>query len=544
MKELRSYQRKAIDSIYDYWRKSDSGHGVVVIPTAGGKSLVMAALVKELCELYPGTRILILSHVKELIAQNHDELIEYWPDAPVGVFSAGIGRKEIQAQVLIASIQSLDKHVHKLDPAPEIVLVDECHLIARSECTRYKTVLKTLGQMYHSMRCVGFSATPYRLDSGWLHLGSDAIFNAIIYEAQIQPLIDQGFLSPVIPYACDSATIKTDGVLHSGKEFIQGALESAAMSGDITEKAVCDMVSRGEHRKKWLVFACGLKHATQISECLEKYEITNKIITGDTPKKERDEIIDTYKNGGTLEDIRCIINVNVLTTGFNVPQIDLIAMMRPTESCGLYVQMVGRGMRMAKGKENCVVLDYAGNTIRHGPIDMVNPKAAENGEGGIAPVKECPQCYALILAQIKVCPYCGFIFPKVEVQIESSPVEAPILKSQVVQDPPQELDVISTEFRIHRKEGKSPSVRIVYNCGMREVSEWISPEAGNQWGSFFYQKACKNIGLSYPYPETAEEFLDRPLPKAEKIVVQEEGMWTRVKKTFWKKEIYEDIIPF
>lgn len=547
-KDLRPYQRKCIDSLYAYWESADSGNGLIVIPTGGGKSLVMAALIKELCERWPGTRSLILSHVKELIQQDFDEIKTYWPEAPIGIFSAGIGRKDIQAQILVAGIQSIDKHAHRLIPPPEIVVVDECHLLPRNETTRYRKVLKTLKQMYPAMKCVGLTATAYRLDSGWLHIGKDAIFDQIVYDVPVQELIDQGYLCPVVPYG-SNVKIDTSSVHHSGKEFVSGELEDAAMAGDITELAVRDMCERAKDRKKWLIFACGKKHAEQIKSCLDTHGINSAIITADTPKTERDELIDMYKNNSSLDPIRALININVLTTGFNVPAIDMIAMLRPTESCGLYVQSVGRGMRIASGKKDCLILDYAGNTIRHGPIDDVHPEAQWEGTGsGIPPVKECPQCWALVLASVRVCPYCGFEFPKVEIQIESTPAQAPLLKSQEPPAQPEELEVDNTEYRIHIKIGKPDSVCITYHCGLTDVREWISPESSNQFGNFYYRKFCEEIRLEYPYPPTARDLLQNILPQAKSIVTIKEGKWDKVKKREWIiRERINDInddIPF
>jgi DNA repair protein RadD len=547
MKELRDYQRKCIDSLYEYWRGENPGHGLLVVPTGGGKSLVMAALIQEICERWPGTRLLLLTHVKELIQQDYDEIRAYWPDAPMGIFSAGIGRKELQAQILVAGIQSIDKHAHRLIPPPEIVLIDEADLIPRSESTRYRKVLKTLSQMYPDMKCIGLSATPYRLDSGWLHLGKDAIFDKIVYDVPVQELIDKGYLCPVVPYG---SPVKIDiaNVHHSGKEFLSYELEEAAMSGDITEQAVNDMVRRAADRKKWLIFACGKKHADQIKAQLDVHGINSAIITDSTPKKERDDIIDMYKNNSARDPIRALINVNILTTGFNAPAIDMIAMLRPTESCRLYVQSVGRGMRTYPGKENCLVLDYAGNTIRHGPIDAVHPEAQWEGDGsGLAPVKECPECFALVLAAVRVCPRCGFVFPKVEIQIESKPSEAPLLKSQVPPAEPEKLDVEYTEYRLHTKTGKPDSVCITYHCGLQDVREWICPESGGQLGQYFYGQFCKAIGIQYPYPPTARDFLQNILPQAKRIISVREGKWDKVKAREWTVRIENNVnddIPF
>lgn len=544
MKSLRPYQREAIDALYQFWQTSH-GNGLIVLPTGAGKSLVMAALVHELCTKWPGTRILILAHVKELLQQTYDEIKGFWPEAPVGIFSAGIGRKEIQSQILVAGIQSIAQHVHKLHPAPEIVIVDEAHLIPRNESTRYLATLKTLGQMYPHLRVVGLSATPYRLDSGWLHKGDGAMFDRIVYDAPVQAMIDQGYLCPVVT-KLPSVQIHTEGVHHSGKEFVAGELEAAAMTGDTTELAVADMVERAKDRKKWLVFCCGLKHAAQVHACLQNHNISAECITGDTNKGDRDRIIEEFKNG-SLDPVRCLVSVGVLTTGFNVPAVDFIALMRPTESVGLYVQMVGRGMRTAPGKIDCLVADYAGLVMRHGPIDAVSPdRKPWTGESdGTPPAKECPECMMIIFAGLRKCPYCGHEFPPVEIAIETKPIEAPILKAQIE---PEEIEVTFTEYVVHKKEGKKNSVRVNFSHALGTISEWIFPEADTQWGHFYYCKACREMGLIEPYPKTAEEFVDvYGLPEATRIWTVPDGKYTRVKRHEWRKrteKVYVDEIPF
>ena len=543
MKELRDYQKQCIKALYDYWKAPGSGNGILVLPTGSGKSLILSAIIKDICTQWPGTRVLVLSHTKELLQQDHDEILGHWPECPLGIFSAGIGRKELASPVLVAGIQSIDKHVHKMYPPPEIVLIDEVHLVSTNDCTRYKKTLTTLKQMYPNLRVVGLSATPYRMDQGFLHHGENALFDQIVYDVPVQSLIDMGYLAPLV---VKSSTVKIDvsSVKKSGGEFMLHELEAAAMKDDITRHAVNDMVERAKDRKKWLIFACGIKHGKEIEHALQANGISCAFVTGETPKNERDEIIDIYKNGGSFEDIRALITVGVLTTGFNVPAIDMIAMMRPTESCGLYIQSAGRGMRVHPGKINCLVLDYAGNTIRHGPIDAVDPSRTPFDGDGVAPAKECPECQTIIHAAIRVCPVCGYEFPKSEIQIKTTPTEAPILKAQIE---PEEIDVSYTEYSVHKKEGKKDSVRIIYSHGLGTISEWVFPEANTQWGNFYYRKFCKELGLSEPYPVDAESFIDRPdLRSAVKIWTVPEGKFDRVKRHEWGGLIkeYMDSIPF
>jgi len=193
---LRPYQSGAIQGIYNYFHE-DTGNPLVVIPTAGGKSLVMATFVEGVLKAYPDQRILIVTHVRELIEQNYTELKKLWPQAPAGIYSAGLKQRDIHARILFAGIQSIHKRVYDVQQC-DLVLIDEAHLIPRSSNTMYRRFLSDLARLNPQMKVIGLTATPYRLDSGLLHEGDDAIFTDIAYEVSVRELIDQGYLSPLI----------------------------------------------------------------------------------------------------------------------------------------------------------------------------------------------------------------------------------------------------------------------------------------------------------------------------------------------------------
>ena len=464
MLTLRPYQRAAIDGIYDYFGRR-SGHPIVVIPTAGGKSLVMATFIREVLEQWPDQRILIVTHVRELIAQNFAEMMRLWPDAPAGVYSAGLGRRDIGARILFAGIQSIHKRAYDVQRC-DLVLVDEAHLIPRASDTMYRRFLDDLAVINPYLKIIGLTATPYRLDSGSLHKGEDALFSDIAYEVSVRELIDQGYLCPLVSKA---ATTRLDvtGVGSRGGEFIPSQLQAAVDKDDITAAAVDEMVAYGRDRRSWLAFCAGVDHAGHVAEAIQARGYTSATIFGDTPKTERDQIVAAFKKG----EIRCLASMGVLTTGFNAPAVDLIAMLRPTKSAGLFVQMAGRGTRLAEGKDNCLVLDFAGNVARHGPIDAVKPKEPGKGDGE-APVKVCPDCDSILAAAIRECPDCGHLFPPPEIKIEASASTLEILSS----GKPQWVAVTGVAYDLHEKPGKPPSLRVDYRCGLMRHREWVCIE--------------------------------------------------------------------
>lgn len=348
MMELRPYQRAAIDTLWGFWGKG-GGNPLVEMATGTGKSVVIATLVRELIETYPDMRVLMLVHVKELVAQNFQALVRTWPQAPAGINSAGLGRRDRFSQVLFASIQSVQRDDCHSIGKRDIVLVDEAHLIPRAGDGMYQKLLGRLRDGVPDMRIAGFTATPYRLDSGRLDRGEGRLFDQIAYSYGIGRGIDDGYLSPLVSKATATA-LDTRGVARRGGEFVAGALEVAVDKDWITRAAVDEIVTFGADRRSWLVFCSGVRHAAHVAEEIRSRGVSCAAVTGETPSGERDRLIAAFKAG----QIRCLTNAMVLTTGFDAPGVDLIAMLRPTLSTGLYVQIVGRGTRLADGKENCI----------------------------------------------------------------------------------------------------------------------------------------------------------------------------------------------
>jgi len=461
MLNLRPYQEAAIAAIYDYFARK-AGHPLVVIPTAGGKSIVLAAFVQSVLQQWPDQRILIVTHVRELIAQNHAEMLGLWPDAPAGIYSAGLGKREIGARILFAGIQSIHRRAYDVQQC-DLVLIDEAHLIPRASDTMYRRFLDTLSRINPHLKVIGFTATPYRLDSGMLHHGDGRLFTDIAYEVSIRDLIAAGYLCPLVSKATE-AKLDVSGVGSRGGEFIASQLQAAVDRGPITHAAIDEIIAHGMDRRSWLAFCSGVEHARHVAAALGERGISCATIFGDTPAAERDRIIASFKRG----QIRALASMGVLTTGFNAPAVDLIAMLRPTKSPGLYVQMAGRGTRLAPGKENCLVLDFAGNVARHGPIDAVRPQAPGEGEGA-PPTKICPNCDSILPAAARVCPDCGHAFPPPELKVAATATTLAILSTQR----PQWIPVTNVRLSRHEKPGKPPSLRVDYQCGLNWHSEWV-----------------------------------------------------------------------
>ncbi len=495
MVELRDYQTAALRALSSRWEHQRGKHLLVVAPTGSGKSLMIASLISEIVK--EGGRVLVLCHRQELIEQDTKALLDL-AGIRCGIYSAGLGIRDMGERVTVAGIQSIGKKAFLFDPW-DVVIVDEAHLIPRKSETLYKKFLDQAQMANPKLKIVGFTATPYRLDSGYLHEGKGAIFDDIAYDIGISELIKEGWLSPVISKG-GIEKIDVSGVHLRGVEYIPEELAHAAEDEVMVKKAVEEIVTLGQDRKGWIVFCSSVKHAQMVEEAFLLKGIQVQTITGETPSKDREKWLDHYKG----EKLRCLVNVNVLTTGFDAPHTDLIALLRPTKSAGLYIQMVGRGCRVAPGKADCLVLDYAGCVMEHGPIDQV--RIRKKGEGGEeAPAKECPKCQMLLHISAKECPECGYIFPERKIAAhDESAYEGAVLSDQIRSE---EIKVDGVRYYLHQKAGKPDSIRVEYRCGLMTYREWLCPaHSGLPRGKFVIR--WNKIGNGNP-PGNAQEFLDR-----------------------------------
>ena len=467
--ELRDYQKDAIDGLYNYWAGKAGDNPLIVAPTGSGKTAIIAQLIKDAMG-FQGTRVLVVTHVKELLEQGADGLLKLYPEADFGIYSAGLKQKVLDKPITFAGIQSIWERAYDIVPAPDLVLIDEAHLLPKNTETRYNRFIADLKVCNPDVKVVGLTATPYRLDSGYLHEGKGAIFDGIAHDIPVAMLMEQGYLSPVISKG-GVKQINLEGVGKRGGEFIESQLATAASDPELVRSTVEEIVRLGSDRKSWLVFSSGVNHANMLADEFEAHDIAVGVVTGTDSSAVREKTIADFKSG----ELRCLINVNVLTTGFDHPPVDLVALVRATASTGLYVQMVGRGTRIADGKENCLILDYGQNVERHGFIDQVKPKDKMSSGDGEAPVKQCEQCQTMVHAACQLCPECGFQFPAPTLNHSSSSYRGAMLSSQVVAE---WYDVDSVAYARHKKEGKPDSVKVTYYAGLMAVSEWLCPDHG------------------------------------------------------------------
>lgn len=405
---LRDYQKRAIDQLYQWFEQNPKGNPCLVLPTGAGKSHIVAAICKEALQQWPETRVLMLTHVKELIAQNAQKMRDHWANAPLGIYSSGLRKFKLGEPITFAGIQSVRNRASEIGFI-DLIIIDECHLCSHKNEGGYRKLINELTKINPALRVIGLSATPYRLGHGYITT-KPAIFDDLIEPVTIEELVYKGFLAPLRSKITESK-LSTDGVHKRGGEFIESELQKAVDTSENNSKCVSEIIKFAENRKAWLLFCSGVQHAEHVKDEFLKQGILAMCITGDTPSGERDSILAAFKRG----EIRAITNANVLTTGFDYPDIDLIAMMRPTMSTALYVQMAGRGMRPKSHTDHCLVLDFAGVVEEHGPVTAVQPKEVmQIDQKGKAPTKKCAHCGEICHAAVRICTACGAEFPEPE----------------------------------------------------------------------------------------------------------------------------------
>ena len=514
MYELRPYQHDAVQAVYEHLKSKDS-NPCVVIPTAGGKSLCLAEVAKDAVVKWNG-RVLILAHVKELVEQNAGKIKAIQPDLPVGIYSAGLESRDIEQPVIVAGIQSIYNKADLFKPF-DLVMIDECHLIPPDGEGRYQTFLNAAKKMNPNVRLVGWTATPYRTQGG-LICKPENLLNEVCYEIGVKELINRGYISNITAKA-GKFTPDTDGLHIRAGEFIAEDVEKLMGEDGLVSSACREIVELTKNRKACLIFCTSVAHCRKVADAIKRFSGEEcATVTGDTPADEREETIKRLRGETVKADLfsdkpplKYCCNVSVLTTGTDIPRLDTIALLRPTNSPGLLVQMVGRGFRLSPetGKTECLVLDYGHNIERHGPIDMI--KVKEPGQGGGGPLaKVCPQCQAIVNLPVMLCPECGYQWPRKEPERkahEATAAKVGILSGEVTVE---KFPVQHTTYQVWEKRGAPPdapkTVRVTYDIDyLTHYSEWLCPEHTGYARRKFEKWWREHAHPDCPMPNTADE---------------------------------------
>ena len=512
MIKLRPYQNETVADTFSDLKRRKGKHPVIALPTGAGKSYIIAEIIRIAKEKW-NIDTLVLSHVKEIIKQDYDSLKKFIPD--VKIYSAGLGARDI-GSVTVAGIQSAYRKP-QLFKRFKMILIDECHLISPNQESMYQKFFKDNPNHIR----IGLTATPFRLGTGYIYEGENRIFDYISTDLtsreSFNDLVKAGYLCQLVTKGTVTK-METEGVRTLAGDFNDKDLSAKNDKEEITNAAIIEICKAGEHRKKWLLFAIDIAHAEHIAEGLMRLGITTNIVHSKM-EMDRDKVIQDYKNG----KYRCIVNVNVLTTGFDDPDIDLIGILRPTKSPVLHVQTIGRGLRVSDNKSDCLVLDFAGNTARLGPINDVVVHVKKKGKKqDEAVMKECPTCHEYVYPAVRICPDCGHEF------VFSTALEANYSELEIVSEGDKWFEVTQITYDVHHKKNAPDTMRVTYHCGLKNIREWICVEHKG------YAKVRADHWLTFrggSAVDTAEEAVAQMpnLKRTSKILVDARGKYPVIK---------------
>jgi DNA repair protein RadD len=532
-KQLRPYQKTANNSIFDYYRQGQTGNPLVALPTGTGKALCIAALISAIYNKRNTIKIIMATHNKELVFQNWEETVNYDDSLPLGVYCAGLNRKEV-SQITYGSIQSMSSKV-SLFGHIDLIVIDEAHRISNKKDTAYQKFITALREVNPNLRVVGYTATPWRLGEGKLTDGD--LFSDITCDLTVGDeflwFIEEGYLVDIVSKATQTVLDVSDVQIRGG-EFVPSQLQKAVDKQEITYNALCEALPYINAFNSVIIFASGIEHSDHIAEMLNsEFDIPAISVHSKIHETLRDDAIEKYKSG----DYKVIVNNNILTTGFNHPELDLMIDLSPTASSALHVQKNGRLTRpfyakefdldekegrlasiKASQKPYAMLLDYAGNIMRNGKINAPRiPRKKGDGGGGEAPVKSCPACLTLHHTSRRICNteniltgvICEHEFEfKTKLTVEAA--NESVIKRNV--EPVMDwfhVTSVSYAQKVSTKDKKTPMLVVTYQCAMNRFSEYVLLEhegfAKSNAKKWWRQRQIDGVP---PIPETVIEALE------------------------------------
>ena len=467
--QLRPYQERTLTKLWDWFRSHPTGNPIVEAVVGAGKSFMIAETCRRALE-YPGTRVLMCVASRELCRQNAEKLLQIWPEAPVGVFSAGLKSKTLGTPILYATIGSIWRRWHQLGHI-DLIMIDECHNVSAKDRGMYRTMIRHLKTLCPKVRVIGWTGTAFHGNGVWLHDSDEPLFTDIAAKVTMRELLDAGYLAPLTVPKTETR-LSAEGVKQRGGDYIVSQLAKALDQDHLVQSCCDELVAMGKERKRWFVYGVTVEHAHHIRDALVQRGIKSEVISAKTPHNLRDRHLANLRSGY----LRAIVNVATMATGIDLPELDLIALMRNTRSPVLYTQIAGRGMRIAEGKTDCMFVDFSDTVIELGPVDLVKGHARQKTCPSEAPTKICGECGAVNAASARVCIECG-----TEFEIEEKPrhngsaSDAPILSTAKPTAIIEKHLVASVQYR--EWEGRrtgTPTLRVDYQGPMMRIaSEWI-----------------------------------------------------------------------
>ena len=560
---LRPYQLRTLDTA---WEALQFKHNVLLVaPCAAGKTILFSKIIQRLLRENAAFRALILTDREILVTQSRDKLAGVAPElaADIGVVCASVTTtKELDRRVTIASRQTLINSLNSFPPV-QLVIVDECHLMALPteddyEPDQFSAIINKLREYNPNMRLIGCTASPYRLNSGYIfggenRPGSLPYFDQIDAQITTAELLAGGYIAPLVgraeaneDFASDLANVGT-----VAGEFNIGQLSSMMCKVTHVQSCVDAWKKYASDRKKTLVFCCTIEHAEAVAAAFNEAGIKAAAIHSKLSPLDEQIRLAALEHG----TMQVFTSVAKLTTGLDVVDLDAGILARPTKSTSLYQQCVGRFQRLAPGKGDALIIDLVGATTDFGTdLDNLRVAVPRWAEGAGEPItKICPGentdgtvCGKSVHASLFYCPFCGYEFERPEV-VEGELTD--LKKVEFNKKPePETYDVAHVDYDIHesKKSGKF-LIKVTYACGLNLVfNEWICLKDFYEGYAVAKAEDWWAERTDEDFPASVEEFmfLSGCLAKPLQITVQREGKYNRVVGAVWTlAPIIDDLPP-
>lgn len=516
--ENRAYQQEIEDAIFNHWFEHQT-NCIAASPGGTGKSFVMAKITKRLVVDYPGTRVMILAQDGKLLTQNSNELLRYWPQAPIGLYSSGLKQRDTKQPIIFAGIQSCYKRAKEFGER-HIFLIDECDLLSPKEETMYQRFYEEAKEINPNILMAGLTATPYRLKEGCLT--NLDIWDRVVIDLtktdRFNWFMDNGFLKPLITRSRtkDNPTvveIDVQNIKMKGGDFDEKELQEASNTDELNHAIIKRNIELAHNRKHWLGFVSGIEHGHAQVKIYKSYGISAVMLSAKDSIEYRQEMEAKFRSG----EIRVLINFNLFIRGWDFPALDFIYWSTATQSVAKWVQGNLRGTRIFFNETtqtwlaDCLVADYGGNIRRLGQINApVIPKARRKGDGvaGEAPVRECPECFTINPIQAKVCCECGFAFPPPKTITKKASEDEILARgdgSPVIED----FRVLGIKYTDKLSKAGNSYVEVRYNVGTNTFKEVLMFGSDNAFLKRKIEGWWTYRSGQWPVPDSVEEALER-----------------------------------
>lgn len=509
--EDRAYQQEIEDAIFNHWFEHET-NCIAASPGGTGKSFVMARIVKRLVVEYPGTRVMVLAQDGKLLTQNSNELLRYWPQAPIGIYSSGLKQRDTKQPIIFAGIQSIYKRAKEFGER-HIFLIDECDLLSPKEETMYQRFYNEMREVNPNLLMAGLTATPYRLKEGCLtNLDIwDKVVIDLTKTERFNWFIDNGFLKPLTTRSrskdCPEVVeIDVQNVSMLGGDFNEKELQEVSNTDELNQAIVKRCIELAYNRKHWLGFVSGIEHGQNLARIFNSKGVSAVMLSS----KDHPDYIVEQEAKFRAGEIRVMLNFNLFIRGWDFPPLDYIFWATATQSCAKWVQGNLRGTRTFPGVIDCLVSDYGGNIKRLGCVNNpVVPKARRKGDAvaGEAPVRECPECFSYLPIQLKVCPDCGFIFPPPKTINKTASTDE--IMARTTDPVVEEFAVLGVKYTDKISKNGNPYLECKYNTGIQSFKEVMMFGSDNAFLQRKLEGWWTYRGGQWPIPENVDTALER-----------------------------------